>query len=103
MARRFVRPLVAGLVAIGVCIAAGVVVALARGTGIERSVVVALYIGGVLGVLTALVGRSTLTTGAYGEFHSTDTVRESNRARAVNLALGILLLVIASLVDTLDG
>ena len=101
--RRLARPLAGGLAAVAVCIAAGVLAAVVLDAAVGRSVVVALYIGGAVGVVTALVGRSTLMTGVYGEFFSTDAVRESNRARALNLALGVLLLVIASLVDTLDG
>ncbi len=101
--RRLARPLAGGLAAVAACIAVGVLAAVVLDAAVDRSVVVALYIGGAVGVLTALVGRATLTTGVYGEFFSTDSVRESNRARALNLALGVLLLAIASLVDTLDG
>lgn len=76
---------------------AAVVAALLLG----RSASVGLYVGGAILLVVAALSRGTMVIGAYGEYSGPESIRQSNAIRGAYLLVGLVMIGLGVLVETL--
>jgi hypothetical protein len=91
---------VTAILAGGVCLGLGLLVAWLRGGNTWHTVAVVYYIAGAAATLAA-VGVRGMPLAGYATYENSSAVRAGNAARAMNLVIGVVLLGLGVLIDTL--
>ena len=86
-------------VVVALSAAAGLGIGALRDTGTWQSLAIGFYLGGAVSVIAAMFSRPVI--GAYGEFGGVSEVRESFGSRWIYLAVGVFLIALGILSETL--
>ena len=93
------RLVVVATVAGAICLGLGLLLAHVRGGDTWHTVAVVFYVVGAVATLAAL-GLRGRPVGAYGGYESSESVQAANAAKAMNLVIGIMLIALGVLIDT---